>query len=204
MFAYKYIKKSIVRQIVKDRSYNFFTNLELQVLSAIAAFGVIWINDHLKVYMTRLCNGELHSTLTSYQKSLTVKLAIAQIINTGLVVLIFSWISNNTFSQGGLQNSIYRILQFNAIFPLLMNWWDGPYRKKQKARAKIESEKGKDIEMTQEQLNELYEDPTFAFSARLAYFSRTMCVIAFFAPLVPILSIWGILGMVGMYWIDKT
>lgn len=52
-------------------------------------------------------------------------------------------------------------------------------------------------------MNVLFEDPNYNIALRYAYVLNSMFITAFYAPLIPIVLIWTVLGLTFTYFLDK-
>lgn len=57
--------------------------------------------------------------------------------------------------------------------------------------------------MTQQQANDTFQKPAYDISLRYAAVLNTMLLTAFYAPLLPIGLLWGLVGLSGLYWAEK-
>jgi len=149
-----------------------------------------------------LVRGELHSTQTEFQASLSMKVTIAQLFNTIIVIFIVYTMFGNIAGPGGLTYTIFLVFITNAlaqwglvVFSPAHYWyyfW------------KWEVSRKKEPLVTQKQLNELYRLPEFDFPLKYANYAKTTLAACFFAPLIPIVVPIAFFGLAVEYWLDKV
>lgn len=63
---------------------------------------------------------------------------------------------------------------------------------------------GSDSIMTQREANSWFEGGPIEMSVKYAHVIKTMWFIGFYTPLLPLISISGIVGLILTYWMDKV
>jgi len=106
------------------------------------------------------------------------------------------------YAKGGLVENMFYVFITNAFLTPALSYFDPMYFWKVHQRRKA-IKLGENTKMTQKQANELFEEPELDLAVKNALLVKTMLMTAFFAPAVPFALIFGILGLVVAYWVDK-
>ena len=129
-------------------------------------------------------------------------------VNTALLPFFINIVIKNAesykaiFGTGGLAQYINYILIINIFTPNLVALLDIEYFIKNIKRSYYKK-RGQFCVLTQQQLNNLYEDPEFKISQRYAVLLNTLFTTAFYSSILPFALIWGIFSVFFHYWTDK-
>jgi Calcium-activated chloride channel len=88
-FVQKSQRESNDKKILNGEKVNTTFN---RVISLFISFIIVVINNMLSVTLRKLTGYELHDTLTNLNRSLILKITIAQFVNTCLLVVAVHWI----------------------------------------------------------------------------------------------------------------
>ncbi|CAK83672.1 unnamed protein product (macronuclear) [Paramecium tetraurelia] len=165
-------------------------------------------------FITLLANQERHVTKTHQDTSIAQKLSYVQFVNSCLLLMIINIIGAynpqlkyqpNQLSnlavqqQGGIADDFLYVSGTNAILIPLSLYFNPLYLLKKIRQLRIE--KNKDLD--QYQANKLFEGPQVEFYDQYSYLCKTTWLTFFFAPLIPISILFGQVGLVSYYWIEK-
>jgi hypothetical protein len=196
------------RQVTSDE---FFSAdfLKARAISIMMMFVVVIINSSL-AYTLRILNGkECFTTTNAYMSGLTIKIAMAQFINSNLLIVlthVLVQVPNGVqvYHNNGLLYDAWTIMIGEVVIPplkVLLN----PYIflkifTRLWMRFKIEFLSGV---VTQQELNRAYEKPIFDPAKTYAQVFRTMGIVIFLQPLFPISGLLGFLCFFFLYWCTK-
>ncbi|CAD8115768.1 unnamed protein product [Paramecium primaurelia] len=165
-------------------------------------------------FITLLANQERHVTKTYQDTSIAQKLSYVQFVNSCLLLMIINIIGSynsqvkyepNQLSnlaiqqQGGIADDILYVSGTNAILIPLSLYFNPLYLFKKIRQFRIERNK----DLDQYQANKLFEGPQVQFYDQYSYLCKTTWLTFFFAPLIPISILFGQVGLVSYYWIEK-
>ncbi|CAD8212820.1 unnamed protein product [Paramecium pentaurelia] len=165
-------------------------------------------------FITLLANQERHVTKTYQDTSIAQKLSYVQFVNSCLLLMIINILGSynsqvkyepNQLSnlaiqqQGGIADDILYVSGTNAILIPLSLYFNPLYLFKKIRQFRIERNK----DLDQYQANKLFEGPQVQFYDQYSYLCKTTWLTFFFAPLIPISILFGQVGLVSYYWIEK-
>ena len=136
-----------------------------------------------------------------YYLSFSLKLTLFSFFNSAILPTFCEFFINN--SDG------YEILISNMLMKFLVNAIVTPglwrinikyYIKKAKIFYIINKE---EIDISQKQLNELYEYPPMNVSAKYSYIAKTILMSFFYIPIFPLGIVISFLGFILAYWLEK-
>lgn len=175
--------------------------LEIEAVTLSASLIVVTVNFLLKLVLKKLVKNELHSTQTEFQASLSMKVTIAQLFNTIIVIFIVYTIFGNIAGPGGLTYTIFLVFITNALAQWALVIFDPSKYYYYFMKWKVTRDK--EPLVTQKQLHEYYRLPEFDFPLKYANYAKTTLAAAFFAPLIPIVVPIAFFGLAVEYWLDK-
>ena len=192
-------------QYARQSSPSLSQSLKDQVLYSLMSLGpaleVVIINMLLS-RITRIFTGyEKHTTNTSYNTSVAVKLTIALFLNSALVPLVVHW--GDFYSRHGLAEEANYVMLANALFyPIayvlnphwLVRWGCG----------RLELRKQQHCMLTQLEANKLLEGRHLDMPQRYASFMKTYLLTLVYAPMLPLAFLFGAVAMTIQYWQDKV
>ncbi|CAD8113085.1 unnamed protein product [Paramecium sonneborni] len=172
------------------------------------------VDSFIYYFITLLANLERHGTKTQLDTSIAQKLSYVQFVNSCLLLIIINIIGTynsllkyhpNQLSnlaiqqQGGIADDIVYVSGTNAIL-ITLSLYFNPIYLIQKIR-QLRIEKNQDI--NQFQANKLFEGPQVQFYDQYSYLCKTTWLSFFFAPLIPLSVLFGFVGLMSYYWIQK-
>jgi hypothetical protein len=85
--------------------------------------GIVAVNFVLKVVLTALARFERHSSVTSEESAITIKLFLAQMTNTALIVLLVNGRLPNSIHNSALLTPIQGVGLLKGEFPDFLPHW---------------------------------------------------------------------------------
>ncbi|CAD8076135.1 unnamed protein product [Paramecium primaurelia] len=186
----------------------------MKTMASLSKSLIITIVDGLIYYfITLLANQERHVTKTQQDTSVAEKLSYVQFINSCLLVIIINVIGTyyeyskqdaKLFNfavqqQGGIVDDILYVSGANALLVPLSAYFNIFYIIKKFKQMRIE----KNTHLNQIEANKLFEGPQVQFYDQYSYLCKTTWLTLFFAPLIPISILFGLIGLILYYWIQK-
>lgn len=141
-------------------------------------------------------------TNTEHEISVVGKMSLLKFLNTCLIPLIGNSSNSNWFDKHGLVEEVSFIVILLSISEMIRIIFHWEYVVKWILRT-YQRRKGEKSEITQRQANYLYENDPAAMSKTLSIVYVFFFTILFFAPLIPGLTLFGILGSIFLYWTLK-
>jgi len=187
-------------------------------LSLAASVLISIINGVLSVVVRELTEVEKHGTKTGYATAYATKTAIALLVNTAFISLIVNIALSenftvtpdvlstlhklNIYGGDGLLQNIFYVFISNTFFLPIYNLLDPFYFLNlyiQRQFLKL----GDTAVVTQKTANSMFEGPLPNMSNKYAQLIKTMLLNAFYAPGMPIATLFSLLGVALTYWSDK-
>ncbi|CAD8181933.1 unnamed protein product [Paramecium octaurelia] len=198
---------------------HFFQNSDtnqflMKTMASLSKSVIITLVDGLIYYfITLLANQERHVTKTQQDTSVAEKLSYVQFINSCLLLIIMNVIGTyyeyskqdeQLFNfaiqqQGGIVDDILYVAGANAILVPLSAYFNVFYIVQKLKQMRIE----KNTNVNQIEANKLFEGPSVQFYDQYSYLCKTTWLTLFFAPLIPISILFGLIGLILYYWIQK-
>jgi hypothetical protein len=189
----------------------------VQGLSIIVSLLISVANAVLAILIDVLTRTEKHITYTNYLKGVAQKLSVAQFLNTALVSLFVELILAddtgltgynrlelvNFYGKGGLLENIYWIFITSAFLPPVMSLIDPGFQFKRVRQYLATRTGGKELRMSQEDANTLFEGPVITMPTKYAGMIKVLLLTTFYAPALPFSMIYTIGGMTVYYWAEK-
>lgn len=185
----------------KREGWDVLVTYILQISLSLA----IWIiNVIIEIYIEIVSPFEKQMTFTELELSKIYKLVILKLSNTCIVPLA-SHINNiqNWSKEHGLIEEVTFLIIFMSIGEILRVIFNILYFLKI-AQRKLISYKGQSSTATQLQANEAFENEEIEIYMTLSVVLVFVFSILFFAPIIPGLSIFGIIGSITIYWVYKA
>jgi hypothetical protein len=172
------------------------------VFQILLTLGVFAVNFILDFFIRFLASYERQMTNSDYELSIIANLSILKFLNACLIPLLSNSVDDDWFEPQGLVEEIIFIVIFMVIgelFRLLVHWG---FLIKWIIR-NYERRKGEDSEITQKRANELYENDPIEMASTFTMIFVLFFTVTFFSPIIPGLSLLGLIGSIGVYWILK-
>ena len=177
--------------------------VSLGMTGAISIVNSIFLN--ILEYLT---NVERHISITEHSLSFSAKLTVFTFVNSAIVPLI-----SNVFSNLNNVGINYELLVSNMLMMFLVNSFVSPimwtfnigfYIKKWRIWS-IESKKNPNMRhnMTQRELNELYEYVDIELAYKYSYIFKTLLMTFFYLPLFPLGIIFSMCGLILAFYLEK-
>ncbi|CAI2384085.1 unnamed protein product [Moneuplotes crassus] len=172
------------------------------VISFISSIFIAINNTILFKVIRYISQFERHETYTKMNLTVSVKLTVCVVINTGVIPLIVNLGKKRWFGRSGLAIDMFFILlAINFITPSLslfnvVHFW-------RKFRYWYEERKGEKSSMTQREANQLAEgvdwNPPYYYATSVSI----LIITCFYTPLIPLLAIISFFGLIYKYWVEK-
>lgn len=141
-------------------------------------------------------------TNSDFELSIIAKMTLLKFLMTCFVPLMRNTSSSDWFQDHGLMEEITFIVIFMNVGEAIRIVFHWEYVMKVILRYYFAKQK-ENCELTQRQINGLFENDPAVMSKTLSVILVFIFTILFFSPLVPGLTIFGIVGSLGMYWVLK-
>ena len=151
---------------------------------------------------------ERHMSITDQNLSFSIKLTIFTFVNSAIVPLIsnlFMNLEHLVINYELLVSNMLMLFLVNSfVSPLMWTFNIGFYIKKWKIWT-IESKKNPNVRhnMTQRELNELYEFVDIELAYKYSYIAKTLLMTFFYLPLFPLGIIFSICGLFLGFYLEK-
>ena len=208
--------------LYKDDKEQGNTNIFLKYLVSLAITVVISvINAILQEFLEKLTHKEKQISRSNYILSLSIKITIFTFFNSAIIPLISKYIviimkekdedkGKDYYSRSRERDNliiddmlVYFIV--NAIVTPLLWTLSFPYLLKLLRQCCIErgDNPDKNHYMTQRDLNTLYENPDMNLAYKYSYIAKTTAMCLFFMPIFPLGFIFGFIGFIFAYYLEK-
>ena len=193
---------NLLQMKVDESQKNYTTHVVLLYVISFAITGVTSGMDILlEIVLEKLTKWEKQMTWTNYYLSFSLKLTLFSFFNSAILPTFCEFFINH--SDG------YEILISNMLMKFLVNaivtpgMWTlnvGYYIKQIKIFYMTNKE---EIDISQKELNELYEYPPMNVSAKYSYIAKTILMSFFYIPIFPLGIVISLLGFIFGYWLEK-
>lgn len=163
------------------------------------------INILLNVIMELLTKFEKNRSYTEFYLSYSIKLTIFWFINQAILPVIITAFEDWNYKEILIQNSFIFFLTNAFITPLTTIFDFSHYYKKYKRYSLINKFKfnSDDIQYTQGELNQIFENTDINIAYKYAYISKTILMTIFYIPILPCGIFISLTGMGLLYLIEK-
>lgn len=167
------------------------------------------INYIMSKTIRSLTFAEKHWTKTAFYQSLTIKIVIAHLINTSVLIVLIHIIVfkpvDAIYAKGAiLSDAMFMLINLAILSPLLVFFDPWNYVrawKRNSLKKKIQNGEAGDI--TQETAHKAFEEGEFDPSFAYASFANILFTSVFFQPILPISGLTGLLALVLNYYAYK-
>ena len=169
----------------------------LTVATIVPSIVTVVVNVMVARLMRLFATIEKHNTWSEYNGSVMDRLVVFMFVNTVLIhVAVYSDHHTDWFVEGGLIYSVFWLQIMNAgLSPLVYMISPNYQLQRIKRYFAVKAANAGTLQMTQRDANELFKGPDVDLADRFASLLKTCCLSLFFAPIVPI----GVLiGMVAL------
>ena len=194
-FVIVYFTAKWKRQVYKEKESN-----SLQYLTAATIFTsliTITVNVLVSRLMRIFAQMEKHNTWSAYNVSVMDRIVVFMFVNTVLIhIVVYSDHNSDWFCEGGLIYSVFWLQVLNAGVSPLVHLINPKYQLRRIRRYfAVKAAKAGELQMTQREANELFMGPNVDLADRFASILKTCCLSLFFAPIVPIGPLIGIVAI---------
>ena len=168
--------------------------LRSRQLSLLSSFVVLFVNQLNKLVVHKLCLFERWQSRSGMEMALILKLSLAGLLNSGVVPLLAAQ-RRLFYVPGGFMEEMFFIQVVNAFVPDLMALVKPP----QLLRTRILSH----FAGSQEMLDFLVRPPDFQLARRYTDALRTLGLMVFFCPVLPVSPFIALAGLLFSYVTDK-
>jgi len=186
----------------------------VKIFSFVSSILLMVINYLMGRAIRALAEHEKHGTYTGYFTGMARKLNMAQFINAAFTTLVAKIIITtnfnddkndflqqaNFYSSGGLMESMFFVFVTGAISTPVSTFLDPWYYLKiyQRYRASKDSK-----DLTQKEAHDIFEGVSVDMSYKYSLVVKSVLLASFYAPSLPIIIVFSIIGLALVYWVDK-
>lgn len=198
-------------KFIKDHGQ---TSTVVKVFSFVSSILLMMINYFIGRAIRTLAEHEKHGTYTGYFTGMATKLNMAQFINAAFTTLVAKIIITtnfnddkndflqqaNFYSSGGLMESMFFVFITGTISTPVSTFLDPWYYLKiyQRYRASKDTK-----DLTQKEAHDIFEGVSVDMSYKYSLVVKSVLLAAFYAPSLPIIIVFSIIGLALIYWVDK-
>ncbi|KAL4496206.1 hypothetical protein ABPG72_012943 [Tetrahymena utriculariae] len=195
---------------VDGESKNQEYSVGVSLISLAISICISILNPILRKIIVFLAKNQGLSTRTQVFISIAIRTALAQFLISSILLILTQVlivksgnIYGKIFSRGGLALNINTVFLTQMVITNGMKLIDIDYLKNFLAIKLLKKYSHKLNLISQQQLNSLFEYPEFDIEIEYARNLETVYSVLFYAPVFPLVLIWGILTIFFRYWIDK-
>ena len=171
-------------------------SLSLLITGVISLINIVF--EKILGHLTKI---EKHISMTDHYLSLSIKLTLFTFINSAIVPLISdSYVSKEGNYELLVLNITTYFLTHSLITPLI---WTFNFRFLYKKIKICCIEKSDNHNMTQRELNEIYELPDMAIAYKYSYIFKTLLMSFFYMPIFPLSTFISSVGLFFGYFMEK-
>ena len=192
-----YLKEYLIQK--KFKSY-FIIKYGFSLLITASISG---INEVFYYLLEKLTKKEKQISMTNFYLSYSVKLTFFTFITSGIVPLVCNAIENGNNNESLVDNMVIIFLVNSFLTPLLWSF-DVDYLFRKIKIFYIERKANPDSyhNMTQRELNELYQLPDMKISYKYSYVAKTLLLSFFYIPIFPFGIIISLIGFIFAYYLE--
>ena len=184
-----------------DWEINTFMKFGISLVITGVINGLNFLFFLLLDYLTTL---ERQRTKTDYYLSYSVKLTIFTFINTGVIPLFSNYMQNGWGENDNLLNNTLMIFLINStITPLMWTFNIGYIIKKIRIYFIEKNYPVKSLNISQKELNKIYELPNMDISAKYSYIAKTILMTFLYIPIFPLGVPISLLGFILGYLLER-
>ena len=149
-------------------------------------------------YLTRI---EKQISMTNYYLSFSIKLTFFSFMTSGIVPLLSNYYYDQNSNYNLLLANMFTMFLINSFLTPIMWTFDFKFLLKKYNINKIEKNGNSDL--TQRELNSLYEFPDMKISYKYSYIAKTLLLSFFYLPIFPFGVLISLLGFIFGYFLEK-
>ena len=166
---------------------------------------ILGINEIFYFFLEKLTKKEKQISMTNFYISYSVKLTFFTFISLGIVPLVCHIIENGIGNKYEyLVDNMLIIFLINAFVSPLLWTFDITYIYKKIKICLIERKKEPDLHhnMTQRELNDLYQLPDMKIAYKYSYVAKTVMLTLFYIPIFPLGIVISLMGFIFAYFLE--
>lgn len=176
------------------------------IVSVVFAIVTSLFNFIITKVMIKLTEYEKNVSRTNYLLSLSIKLLVFTFLNSSVLVVIVGYLANNNNVEN-LVNNVFYIFIINSLSSPLI-YLTNPfniirYFKRKAITEKILENSSEYIDLTQGELNEIFEFTDIELAFKYSYIGKTIALVVFYIPILPLGAPISFLGFILLYLIEK-
>ena len=174
------------------------------VISLINTFVSSILNYVFQMILDFLTKMEKQRTMTEYYRSYSVKLTLFSFFTSAVVPLICELIKKSDGYQILISNMLMMFLVNAFVTPIMWTMNFTYFLKKfQICMIERKSNADKKHNMTQRELNDLYELPSMSISYKYSYLAKTLLMTFLYIPIFPLGIVISLVGFILGYLLEK-
>lgn len=176
-----------------------------QAVNMMGAVLITLINHTMHDVIEKFTKYERPSTYTNFDSSLAQKKVMALFLNTSIIYILVSWSYDNFAGKNGLVDSLFYIFLSNMFVTSILVSFDIAAQIKRLKRWLLEKSSWvlSRMDITQQEANVLYEGSTLNIPSCFASILNVMLFSAFYASVVPMGPLLGVITLCLYYWVFK-
>lgn len=185
---------------------DFGTFVMFKLVYMLNSLIVVTVNNLLEMALEWAADYSKPLTITDKETMIASSLYRLQFMNSGIIQVGCSMITQNFFGINGVSDTINFMFIINLVLPIVLVIFNPKHLiaiiKKWLLRKAIENKDPK-LEINQRQANQLYEKQDFVMSAQLSFVLKTLSITMFFLPISPLISFIGQISIMLQFFLFK-
>ena len=196
-----FIGINMLQDHLNDKAIHQILSYIISLINTCVSSGLNYIFQLLLDFLTKM---EKQMTMTEYYRSYSVKLTLFTFFTSAVVPLICEFINESDGYQILISNMLMMFL-VNAFVTPIMWTMNFTYFLKKFQICLIERKSDADSKhnMTQRELNDLYELPSMNISYKYSYLAKTLLMTFLYIPIFPLGIVISLVGFVLGYFLEK-
>ena len=196
-----YIGINILQDKINDKAIHKILSYIISLINTCVSSALNYIFQMILDFLTKM---EKQYTMTEYYRSYSVKLTLFSFFTSAVVPLISELIKNSDGYQILISNMLMMFL-VNAFVTPIMWTMNFTYFLKKFRIYMIERKVDPDSRhnMTQRELNDLYELPSMSISYKYSYLAKTLLMTFLYIPIFPLGIVISLVGFILGYLLEK-
>ena len=196
-----YIGINILQDKINDKAIHKILSYIISLINTCVSSALNYIFQMILDFLTKM---EKQYTMTEYYRSYSVKLTLFSFFTSAVVPLICELIKNSDGYQILISNMLMMFL-VNAFVTPIMWTMNFTYFLKKFRIYMIERKVDPDSRhnMTQRELNDLYELPSMSISYKYSYLAKTLLMTFLYIPIFPLGIVISLVGFILGYLLEK-
>ena len=196
-----YIGINILQDKINDKAIHKILSYIISLINTCVSSALNYIFQMILDFLTKM---EKQYTMTEYYRSYSAKLTLFSFFTSAVVPLICELIKNSDGYQILISNMLMMFL-VNAFVTPIMWTMNFTYFLKKFRIYMIERKVDPDSRhnMTQRELNDLYELPSMSISYKYSYLAKTLLMTFLYIPIFPLGIVISLVGFILGYLLEK-